>query len=57
VTGTYRQLGSFLAALEQSPHFLTVDQVSIRQKEGSVADLAIVLSAYFRGDEGSHAAD
>lgn len=56
VTGTYRQLGSFLGALERSPHFLTVDKVSIRQKEGSVADLAIVLSAYFRGDE-DHRAD
>ena len=55
VTGSYRQLGSYLAALEQSPHFLTVDKVSLRQKEGSVADLAIVLSAYFRGDEGGHA--
>jgi Tfp pilus assembly protein PilO len=55
VTGSYRQLGSFLGALEQSPHFLTVDKVSLRQKEGSMADLAIVLSAYFRGDEGGHA--
>jgi len=55
VSGNYRQLGAFLAALERSPHFLTVDQVQIRQKEGSVADLAIVLSAYFRGEEGSRA--
>jgi hypothetical protein len=55
VTGNYRQLGAFLGALERSPHFLTVDQVAIRQKEGSVADLAIVLSAYFRGEEGSRA--
>jgi len=55
VTGSYRQLGSFLAALEQSRHFLTVDKVSLRQKEGRVADLDIVLSAYFRGDEGRHA--
>ena len=52
VTGTYRQLGAFLGALEKSPHFLTVDKVSIRQKEGRVADLAIVISAYFRGEEG-----
>ena len=55
VTGNYRQLGAFLAALERSPHFLTVDQVAIRQKEGSVADLSVVLSAYFRGEEGGHA--
>jgi Tfp pilus assembly protein PilO len=55
VTGNYRQLGSFLGALEQSPHFLTVDKVTLRQKEGSTADLAVVLSAYFRGDEGGHA--
>jgi len=52
VAGNYRQLGSFLGALERSPHFLTVDKVSLRQKEGSVADLSIVLSAYFRGEEG-----
>jgi Tfp pilus assembly protein PilO len=55
VTGNYRQLGSFLGALERSPHFLTVDKVSLRQKEGSVADLAIVVSAYFRGEEGAGA--
>ena len=55
VSGNYRQLGAFLGALERSPHFLTVDQVAIRQKEGSVADLAIVLSAYFRGEEGASA--
>jgi Tfp pilus assembly protein PilO len=55
VTGNYRQLGSFLGALERSPHFLTVDKVSLRQKEGSVADLSVVLSAYFRGEEGGHA--
>jgi Tfp pilus assembly protein PilO len=53
VTGTYRQLGSFLGALERSPHFLTVDSVSLRQKAGSMADLAVVLSAYFRGEEGA----
>ena len=52
VAGNYRQLGSFLGALERSPHFLTVDKVSLRQKEGSMADLSIVLSAYFRGEEG-----
>lgn len=52
VAGSYKQLGSFLGALERSPHFLTVDKVALRQKEGNVADLAIVLSAYFRGEEG-----
>ena len=55
VAGNYKQLGSFLGALEKSPHFLTVDKVSLRQKAGSVADLAIVLSAYFRGEEGAGA--
>jgi Tfp pilus assembly protein PilO len=52
VAGTYRQLGAFLGALEKSRYFLTVDKVSLRQKEGSVADLSIVVSAYFRGDRG-----
>ena len=55
VTGTYRQLGAFLGALEKSRYFLTVDKVSLRQKEGSVADLAIVVSAYFRGEGGASA--
>jgi hypothetical protein len=55
VTGSYRQLGSFLGALERSPHFLTVDKVSLRQKEGSEADLSIVVSAYFRGEGGTGA--
>jgi Tfp pilus assembly protein PilO len=53
VSGSYRQLGSFLGALERSPHFLTVDKVALRQRSGRVADLAIVLSAYFRGEEGA----
>lgn len=55
VSGTYRQLGSFLGLLERSPHFLTVDKVSIRQREGGVAELSIVVSAYFRGEEGARA--
>jgi len=52
VAGTYRQLGSFLSALESSKYFLTVDKVALHQKEGNVADLSIVVSAYFRGEEG-----
>jgi len=55
VAGTYRQLGAFLAALEGSKYFLTVDKVALHQKEGSVADLSIVVSAYFRGEEGMDA--
>ena len=52
VAGTYRQLGQFLAALENSKYFLTVDKVALHQKEGNVADMSILVSAYFRGEEG-----
>ena len=40
-------------ALERSPHFLTVDKVTLRQKAGSVANLASLPPAYFRGEEGA----
>src|SRR5262249_48865046 len=48
ITGTYQQLVQFLDRIERSKEFLTVDQVSLRGKEGSGADLNVELSAYFR---------
>jgi Tfp pilus assembly protein PilO len=54
VAGTYRQLVSFVQRLEQSPYFLTLDEVRFSgEGTGSRAALAMVLSCYFReGGEG-----
>jgi Tfp pilus assembly protein PilO len=53
VTGTYRQLVAFVQRLEQSQYFLTLDKVIFRDMgEGSRAELAMVLSCYFRAGEG-----
>jgi Tfp pilus assembly protein PilO len=53
VSGTYKQLTSFLDRLERSPRFVTVDSIKLKEKkdEGQ-ADLDIVISTYFRGKEG-----
>jgi Tfp pilus assembly protein PilO len=49
VAGTYRQLVSFVQRLEQSPYFLTLDEVRFSgEGTGSRAELAMVLSCYFR---------
>jgi Tfp pilus assembly protein PilO len=48
LSGSYEQLVAFLRRLERSPHFLTVDRVSLREREPS-AELDVELSVYFRG--------
>jgi Tfp pilus assembly protein PilO len=49
VLGTYRELAAFLDRLERSPHFVTVDQIQIGQREQSgEAGLNIELSAFYR---------
>lgn len=49
VTGTYRQLVALVQRLEQAPHFLTLDEVRFTgPAEGSQAELALVMSCYFR---------
>jgi Tfp pilus assembly protein PilO len=51
LSGTYRQLTSFLDRIERSPHFLTADEVSLRKRgAGGEADLDVVMSAYVRSD-------
>jgi len=51
VSGTYKELISFLDRLEHSPRFLTVDSIKLRdKKEEGRADLDIVISTYFRRD-------
>jgi len=52
VSGTYRQLVAFVQRLEQSQYFLTLDEVRFSgQAEGDRAELAMVLSCYFRAGE------
>ena len=48
VSGTYRELAAFLDRLERSPYFVTVDQIQLRKKQTSGADLDIVLSSFYR---------
>lgn len=50
VTGTYREVVSFLAQLERLPQFVTVDKLSIRgpSAAGGPTALDLTLSAYFR---------
>jgi Tfp pilus assembly protein PilO len=52
VTGTYRQLVSFLGRLERSSQFVTIDQVQIAERgTGHQGALDITISAYFRRQE------
>ena len=52
VTGTYNQVTGLLVELESSSHFLTLDQISARQQQGSAGEgsvgLNLLFSAYFR---------
>jgi Tfp pilus assembly protein PilO len=55
VEGTYHQLVGFLARVERSPRFITVDRVALRRSAEQRGDLSIELSAYFRaGSPESH---
>lgn len=54
IQGQYRQVVSLLDRLERSRHFVTVDQVQIRETQGSEGTgLNVEMSAYFRAEEGS----
>lgn len=48
VQGSYERLVAFLRSVERSPHFVTVDRISLHEREPS-AELAVEVSAYFRG--------
>jgi len=55
LTGGYGQLVSFLGGLERSKHFITVDQVQLRERQGEDGDqpggaLSVLLSAWFRAE-------
>jgi Tfp pilus assembly protein PilO len=48
LAGSYQQLVAFLRAMENFEHFVTVDRVALRDKDGA-ASLDVEVSAYFRG--------
>lgn len=55
LTGGYGQLVSFLRGLERSKHFITVDQIQLRERKGEDRDssegaLSVQLSAWFRAE-------
>jgi Tfp pilus assembly protein PilO len=54
VSGSYRQVATFLHRLESMRHFVTVEQVALREQAaagGRGANLNITLSVYFIEDE------
>lgn len=54
VSGSYRQVVAFLERLEQSRLFLTIDEISLRERPqdgAGAADLSLIFSAYFRDPE------
>ncbi len=52
ISGTYRQVVSFLQRIETLPHFVTVDTIAIREEGGSRStSLNVVLSVYFLDSE------
>jgi Tfp pilus assembly protein PilO len=54
ISGSYRQVVSFLQRIESLPHFVTVDSIAIRgdaRGAGSATNLNVVLSAYFLDSE------
>jgi Tfp pilus assembly protein PilO len=54
ITGTYREVVSFLDQLERLPQFVTVDRLAIRGPSAGdgPTDLDLTLSAYFLAEEG-----
>ena len=53
VSGTYRQLAAFLDRMERSQYFVTVDQIQLRKRAATEADLDIALSAFYRSPAAS----
>ena len=50
ISGSYRQVVSFLQRIEALPHFVTVDSISLREDSGGggrSTNLNVVLSVYF----------
>ena len=38
ISGSYRQVVSFLQRIETLPHFVTVDSISLREESGAAID-------------------
>jgi Tfp pilus assembly protein PilO len=52
ISGSYRQVVSFLQRIETLPHFVTVDSISLREDSGAGStNLNVALSVYFVGAE------
>lgn len=54
ISGSYRQVASFLQRIEALPHFVTVDSIAIREEPGAYGrstNLNVVLSVYFLDSE------
>lgn len=55
VSGAYGQVVALLDRLERSEHFLTVDEISLRERPqngAGAADLSLTFSAYFKAPPG-----
>jgi hypothetical protein len=52
LSGSYRQVVAFLDRLERSPRFLIVDKIVLTGREGGQVFLDVMLSAYYRPEEG-----
>jgi Tfp pilus assembly protein PilO len=52
VHGTYRELVEFVNDLERVSQFVTLDEITVRAREGGEAELKMVLSCYFRSAAG-----
>ncbi len=52
ISGSYRQVVSFLQRIETLPHFVTIDSIAIREETASRStSLNVVLSVYFLDSE------
>jgi Tfp pilus assembly protein PilO len=58
VSGSYRQIATFLRRIEEMRHFVTVDSIVLREDSGAAGrstSLNVVLSVYFHDAEGGDA--
>ena len=54
ISGSYRQVASFLQRIEALPHFVTVDSIAIREDTAAPSrstNLNVALSVYFLDPE------
>ena len=49
--GEYATLEDFVKAVEESPNFLIVDQISLTETEGTELVLAVSLATYFQAPD------